>query len=106
MLRADPDDLELGWERVYVRADPSLNVRVEEICYGYRYPNGNSIGGQIIGRGNYIQRRMNLTDPKTGEGTPGPEWNVGPKPWKLSLTPGIIPTGCLKRFPSTTRARC
>lgn len=85
VLRADPDDLELGWERVYVRADPSLNVRVEEICYGYRYPNGNSIGGQIIGRGNYIQRRMNLTDPKTGEGTPGPEWNVGAQAVEIEL---------------------
>ncbi|HYK72779.1 MAG TPA: molybdopterin cofactor-binding domain-containing protein, partial [Pseudoneobacillus sp.] len=41
------------------------------------YPNGNSIGGQIIGRGNYVMRRMTLLDKETGAGKPGPEWTVG-----------------------------
>ncbi|WP_123043618.1 xanthine dehydrogenase family protein molybdopterin-binding subunit [Cohnella candidum] len=77
VLRADPEDLVLENEKVYVRADPHVNIDVKDICYGYRYPNGNAIGGQIIGRGNYIQRRMNLLNPETGKGTPGPEWNVG-----------------------------
>ncbi|MFM9277551.1 xanthine dehydrogenase family protein molybdopterin-binding subunit [Paenibacillus jiagnxiensis] len=85
VLRADPDDLELGWEHVYVRADPSVNVKVKDICYGYKYPNGNSIGGQIIGRGHYIQRRMNHINPVTGEGTPGPEWNVGAQAVEIEL---------------------
>ncbi len=85
VLRADPDDLELGWERVYVRADPSVFVSVKDICYGYTYPNGNTIGGQIIGRGNYTQRRMNYLDPETGEGTPGPEWNVAAQAVEIEL---------------------
>jgi CO/xanthine dehydrogenase Mo-binding subunit len=85
VLRADPDDLELGREKVFVRADPSIQIDVKDICYGYTYPNGNSIGGQIIGRGHYIQRRMNYLNPETGEGTPGPEWNVGAQAVEIEL---------------------
>lgn len=85
VLRADPDDLVLENEKVYVRADPRVNIDVREICYGYRYPNGNSIGGQIIGRGHYIQRRMNPLNPFTGEGTPGPEWNVGAQAVEIEM---------------------
>nr|WP_255654248.1 xanthine dehydrogenase family protein molybdopterin-binding subunit [Cohnella sp. REN36] len=77
VLRADPEDLELGDEEVFVRGDPHVRIEVKKICYGYMFPNGNTIGGQIIGRGAYTQRRMNPMNPFTGEGTPGPEWNVG-----------------------------
>ncbi len=85
VLRADPDDLVLENEQVYVRADPRVSIEVRKICYGYRYPNGNSIGGQIIGRGHYIQRRMNPLNPLTGEGTPGPEWNVGAQAVEIEM---------------------
>jgi CO/xanthine dehydrogenase Mo-binding subunit len=85
VLRADPDDLELGLEKVFVRADPSVSIAVKDICYGYKYQNGNSIGGQIIGRGIYIQRRMNIMNPVNGEGTPGPEWNVGAQAVEIEL---------------------
>jgi CO/xanthine dehydrogenase Mo-binding subunit len=85
VLRADPDDLEIGSEKIYVRADPNIQIDVKDVCYGYRYPNGNSIGGQIIGRGHYIQRRMNPLNPETGEGTPGPEWNVGAQAVEIEL---------------------
>ncbi|TJY41583.1 xanthine dehydrogenase family protein molybdopterin-binding subunit [Cohnella pontilimi] len=85
VLRADPEDLVLENEKVFVRADPSVNIEVREICYGYVYPNGNAIGGQIIGRGHYIQRRMNPLNPVTGEGTPGPEWNVGAQAVEIEM---------------------
>ena len=85
VLRADPGDLEIGNETVFVRADPSLKLAYREICYGYRYPNGNSIGGQIIGRGHYIQRRMAPLDPFTGEGALGPEWNVGAQAVEIEM---------------------
>ena len=35
-----------------------------------------AIGGQIMGHGNYILRRMTGLDPETGAGQPGPEWTV------------------------------
>lgn len=77
VLRAPKEDLEVANSRVFLRDDPVIGLHFKEIGYGYQYPNGNTIGGQIIGRGNYVLRRMTHLDPETGEGQPGPEWTVG-----------------------------
>jgi len=77
VLRCSPDDLEVGGERVFLRDDPKTGISIKDIAYGYTYPNGNAIGGQIIGRGNYILRHLTCLDPETGAGVPGPEWTVG-----------------------------
>ena len=76
VLRAPIEDLEVADSRVFLRDDPSIGLDFKDICFGYQYPNGNSIGGQIIGRGNYILRHLSRIDPETGEGKPGPEWTV------------------------------
>ncbi|MGG1674468.1 xanthine dehydrogenase family protein molybdopterin-binding subunit [Neobacillus sp. NRS-1170] len=76
VLRAPKEDLEVANSRVFLRDDPTIGLHFKEIGYGYKYPNGNAIGGQIIGRGNYILRHLTALDPETGEGKPGPEWSV------------------------------
>ncbi|MFB5195731.1 xanthine dehydrogenase family protein molybdopterin-binding subunit [Neobacillus sp. KR4-4] len=76
VLRAPTEDLVVANSRVFLRDDPSIGIPIKDICYGYQYPNGNSIGGQIIGRGNYILRHLTPLDPETGAGKPGPEWTV------------------------------
>ncbi|KAB2331569.1 xanthine dehydrogenase family protein molybdopterin-binding subunit [Cytobacillus depressus] len=76
VLRAPIEDLEVANSRIFLRDDPSIGLDFKDVAYGYKYPNGNSIGGQIIGRGNYILRHLSLIDPETGEGKPGPEWTV------------------------------
>ncbi len=76
VLRAPTEDLEAAHSRVFLRDDPRTGVDFKDICYGYQYPNGNAIGGQIIGRGNFILRHLTHLDPETGEGKPGPEWTV------------------------------
>lgn len=85
VLRTEPDDLEIGRERIFVIGDPSVSIAVRDICYGYVYPNGNTIGGQIIGRGNYVQRGVTNIDPETGAGLPGPEWGVGAQAVEVEL---------------------
>ncbi|MDP4084327.1 MAG: xanthine dehydrogenase family protein molybdopterin-binding subunit [Bacillota bacterium] len=77
VLRAEKNDLEVANSRVFLKDNPSIGVDFKDIVYGYQFPNGNSIGGQIIGRGNYILRRISRMNPETGEGRPGPEWTVG-----------------------------
>ena len=77
VLRAPIEDLEVSDSRVFLRDDPAVGLHFKEIAYGYQYPNGNTIGGQIIGKGNYVLRRMSHMDPETGKGQPGPEWTVG-----------------------------
>ncbi|XEC97798.1 xanthine dehydrogenase family protein molybdopterin-binding subunit [Paenibacillus tarimensis] len=77
VLVCSPDDLEVGKGKVYLREEPETFLHVKDAAYGYKYQNGNAIGGQIVGRGNYILRHMTHLDPETGAGKPGPEWTVG-----------------------------
>ena len=44
---------------------------------GYVYPNGNSIGGPVIGRGRYIAQGLTHLDPDTGQGLPALDWTYG-----------------------------
>ncbi|WP_394231986.1 xanthine dehydrogenase family protein molybdopterin-binding subunit [Niallia oryzisoli] len=76
VLRVSTEDLEVAYERVFIKDDPKTGLPLKEVVYGYKFPNGNAIGGQIIGYGNYILRRMTSLDPETGAGQPGPEWTV------------------------------
>ncbi|MBB5324956.1 CO/xanthine dehydrogenase Mo-binding subunit [Anoxybacillus tepidamans] len=76
VLRASAEDLEVGYGKVFLRDDPSIYVPIKDIVYGYKYPNGNAIGGQLIGRGHYILRHLTPLDKETGAGKPGPEWTV------------------------------
>ncbi|AKP45620.1 xanthine dehydrogenase family protein molybdopterin-binding subunit [Bacillus smithii] len=77
ILRCSAEDLEVGFGRIFLRDDPKVGIDIKDVAYGYQYPNGNAIGGQVIGRGNYILRHMTHLDPDTGAGQPGPEWTVG-----------------------------
>lgn len=85
ILQVEPDELAIRNEAVFVRDDPRLWVAVKDICYGFKYPSGHAIGGQVIGRGTYIQRRVELLDPFTGAGTPGPEWGVGAQAVEIEM---------------------
>lgn len=77
ILMCSPDDLEVGNEMVYVKDEPDIFIKVKDICCGYKYPNGYGIGGQVIGRGQYILRHLTHLDRETGVGRPGPEYTVG-----------------------------
>jgi Aerobic-type carbon monoxide dehydrogenase, large subunit CoxL/CutL homologs len=77
VLRCPPEDLEVGNEMVYVRHDPSLFVPLKDLAHGYQYPNGNSVEGQVLGRGTFIMGDLNLLDKDTGRGKSGPYWTVG-----------------------------
>ncbi|VEF46611.1 xanthine dehydrogenase, molybdopterin-binding subunit [Bacillus freudenreichii] len=77
ILRAPVEDLEVGYEKVFLRDDPDMNIAVKDIGYGYMFPNGNTVGGQIIGSGTYTLRHLTQLDKETGAGKPGPEWTVG-----------------------------
>lgn len=76
VMRVPADDLEVGYKKVYLRDNPDSFLDFKDIVYGYVYPNGNAIGGQIVARGKYILRGLTNLDPETGAGNPGPEWAV------------------------------
>jgi CO/xanthine dehydrogenase Mo-binding subunit len=77
VLQCSEDDLDLGGGRVFLRPNPEYGVKIKDIALGYKFPNGHSIEGQVIGRGKYIQRHLTPMDKETGFGKPGPWWSVG-----------------------------
>lgn len=84
-LRCPPEDLEVSGGHVYLRDDPDINLEFKDIVHGFKYPNGNSIGGQIMGRGSFIMRHLSPPDPKTGKGKSGPAWTVGAQGVQVEL---------------------
>ena len=76
-LRAPEEDLHVADGRVFLRDDPEKGLPLSAVVLGYVYPDGNAIGGPIIGRGKYIARHLSEIDPETGRGRPGLEWTLG-----------------------------
>ncbi|MBZ9686851.1 xanthine dehydrogenase family protein molybdopterin-binding subunit [Clostridium estertheticum] len=76
-LRCSSDELEVGGGKVFLRDNPQIGIEISKIAFGYTYPNGNSVGGQVIGRGSFVLEHLTSLDPETGKGNPGPEWTVG-----------------------------
>lgn len=76
-LRCPEEDLEVYGGRVFIRDVPSHGLPLEQVVLGYVYPNGNAVGGPVIGRGKYIARHLTGIDPQTGAGRPGLEWTLG-----------------------------
>jgi len=76
-LRCPIDDLDFENERVYVKNDPDIYLAFKDIVHGYKYQNGNSVAGPIIGRGNFIMYKLTIPNPETGKGATGRSWTVG-----------------------------
>jgi len=76
-LRCSPEDIEIANEKAFVRDNPSKWILIKDIAHGYRYPNGNAIGGPVIGQGSFSMKHLTYVNPETGEGHPGPEWTIG-----------------------------
>ncbi|WP_285851792.1 xanthine dehydrogenase family protein molybdopterin-binding subunit [Sporosarcina luteola] len=76
-LQCSEEDLDVGNGRVYIKAKPDIGINIETVALGYKYPNGHTVGGQVIGIGVHVQRHLTPMDKETGFGDPGPWWSVG-----------------------------
>ncbi len=77
VLRAPVDYLVCRDGRVYVDGDPDHGLDYRQVVMGYVYPNGNSIGGPVIGHGRFIAHGLTHLDPETGQGLPALDWTYG-----------------------------
>ncbi len=77
VLRAPVDELVCADGKVHVRHHPAHALTFEQMAMGYSYPNGNSIGGPVIGHGRYIAQGLTHLDPETGQGLPALDWTYG-----------------------------
>lgn len=76
-MRCRPDDLQLENGKVYFKPNREIFTELKDIVHGYKYPNGNAVGGQIISSGSFTMRHLTDLNKETGEGSPGPYWTTG-----------------------------
>src|SRR5699024_608238 len=86
-LKCSPDDLEVASGQVFLIDSPEYGIPIKDIALGYEYPNGNTVGGLIIGEGSHIVRHLTPLDPETGFGKPGPQWAVGAQAVEVEYNP-------------------
>jgi len=77
VLRAEVIDLDHDDEKVFVKHRPSAAVTFAELAIGYAYPNGNAIGGPLVGVGRYVAQGLSNLDKDTGQGLPALDWTYG-----------------------------
>ncbi|HKJ86834.1 MAG TPA: xanthine dehydrogenase family protein molybdopterin-binding subunit, partial [Spirochaetia bacterium] len=73
-LRAQTVDLAHDNEKIYVKHHPKSFVTFRQLAIGYAYPNGNSIGGPLVGVGRYIAQGLTHLNKETGQGLPAIDW--------------------------------
>lgn len=91
VLKVAPDQLELKEGYVVVKGEPWLKVPLTELVMGYVYPNGQTLGGPIIGVGVHYPGTSTYLDPDTGQALPlNPELGKETEPGHATvfITPG------------------
>lgn len=86
-LRCSLDDLDVAEGRIFLRDSPEYRINITEVAVGYKYPDGNTVGGLVVGKGSYNVRHLTPLDPETGFGKPGPQWTVGVQAVEVEFDP-------------------
>jgi len=77
VFRAPVSELVCEDGHVFVNHHPHEKIPFEKMILGYSFPNGNSIGGPVIGHGRYIAQGLTHLDQQTGQGLPALDWTYG-----------------------------
>ena len=76
-LGVAPDEIACEDGITFVRERPGRRIPYAQLALGYSFPNGNSIGGPVIGHGRCIAAGLTHLDPDTGQGLPAQYWTYG-----------------------------
>lgn len=76
-LRCQTVDLDHDGEGVFIKHRPDQRVSFAQLSVGYAFPNGNAIGGPLIGVGRYVAQGLTNLDKETGQGLPALDWTYG-----------------------------
>jgi len=77
VLRCQTVDLDHDAEGVFVKHRTDRRVGFDQLSVGYAYPDGNAIGGPLIGVGRYVAQGLTNLDKETGQGLPALDWTYG-----------------------------
>lgn len=72
-----------------MKDDPNQFLEFKDIAHGFKYKEGPSIHGELIGRGNYIVKHLLPLDFETGKGKSGVSWTVGAQGVEIEYDPKI-----------------
>ena len=76
-LSVDTDEIVCEDGRATVSGQPECGIDYADLALGYTFPNGNAIGGPVIGHGRFIATGLTHLDPETGQGLPAQYWTYG-----------------------------
>jgi len=76
-LGVAPETIVCEDEVAFPVAEPDRAISYKDLALGYTFPNGNAIGGPIIGHGRFIATGLTHLDPETGQGRPAQFWTYG-----------------------------
>jgi CO/xanthine dehydrogenase Mo-binding subunit len=77
VLRANVTDLDHDGEKIFVKHHMDASVSFAALSIGYAYPDGNGIGGPLVGVGRYIAQGLSNLNKETGRGLPALDWTYG-----------------------------
>ncbi len=87
ILRANTRDLDHDGDGVFIKHHPESRVDFSRLAIGYAYPNGNAIGGPLVGVGRYIAQGLSNLDKETGQGHPAIDWTYGAHGLTVAVDP-------------------
>ncbi len=76
-LGVAPEAIACRDEKAFPSGDLGRAIAYKDLALGYTFPNGNSIGGPVVGHGRFIATGLTNLDPETGQGRPAQFWTYG-----------------------------
>ena len=77
VLRAQVVDLDHDDTKIFIKHRHDRSVTFAQLSVGYAFPDGNAIGGPLIGVGRYVAQGLTNLDKETGQGLPALDWTFG-----------------------------
>jgi CO/xanthine dehydrogenase Mo-binding subunit len=77
VLRAQVVDLDHDATGIFVKHRRDRVIGFPQLSVGYAFPDGNAIGGPLIGVGRYVAQGLTNLDKENGQGLPALDWTFG-----------------------------
>jgi len=87
-MEVPEEDLEIKNGIIYCKSNHSKKLSLPQVCMGYQYPDGHTIGGAVSGMGFFTPENCINCDPETGYSPkPVANWTFGAQAVDLSVDP-------------------
>ncbi|MBU0934183.1 MAG: xanthine dehydrogenase family protein molybdopterin-binding subunit [Spirochaetes bacterium] len=77
ILHCNVCDLGHDGDKIFIKHHPKKSVSFASMAVGHALPNGNGVGGPLIGVGRYIAQGLSNLNKEDGQGNPAIDWTYG-----------------------------